>query len=133
MTYKYYIKLLLNLCPHVLCFKILTKHSCNKHGKLAHRRISAHALLCRSLRHAACRHESFLLRNMRKQIYMKKNNNSTPMFISTFPPHTSIFVNSLKQHARSQPLTDSHLQANPLDYSTLCKCVLREAAPAQPR
>lgn len=65
-----------------------------------------------------CRHESCLLRNLRKKIYMKKNN-STPVFIPTFPPHISIFVNSLKQHTRSLPLTDSHLQANPLDYSTV--------------
>lgn len=58
MTYKYYIKLLLllNLCHHVLYFKILTKHSCNNHGKLTHKHTGTSLCMhsCAGLRGTLC-------------------------------------------------------------------------------
>lgn len=108
MTYKYYIKLLLlfNLCHHVLCFKILTKHSCNNHGKLTHTGTSLRVHSCAGLRGTLCADMSHACSATCANRKHVKNNNSTPMIIPTFSPFTSIFVNSLKQHAHSKPLTD---------------------------
>lgn len=141
MTYKYYIQLLLllllllNLCHHVLCFKILTKHSCNNHCKFAQKhtgtslRVHSGAglggTLCADMSHACS-----ATCTSRKHV-KKKTNNSTAMIVPTFSPLTSILSTHLSiTHTLSLSLTHTFKQI-PSIIPLFCKCVLQEAVPAE--